>query len=361
MPIEGRKYMLKKRLLIVLALLVAVLTVNLLMIQAADSDDLTFTENATKDGYIVSKCTSSASGTLAIPATHNGKPVVEIGSEAFLNCTELTSVTIPGSVTRIGWYAFSGCTGLTNITVPDSVTTIDWFAFSGCTNLTAVTVGNGVTCIDAAAFSGCSNLTTVTLGNSIASIGWSAFKNCTKLGSITLPKSVTSIDRYAFSGCANLGSIVIPGAVNSIGDGAFYSCGKLSSVTFCGTQEQWDAVHKGNYNESLANATPEFHKYENGVCSICQQPDGNVEYAAGDIDGDGDVTYNDAVYLLLYTMFDEANYPLDYAQGDIDGNGSVDQDDAVYLLLHTLFGDAYYPLYASAGRPTAGVNGSPIA
>ena len=63
----------------------------------------------------------------------------------------------------------------------------------------------------------------------------------------------------------------------------------------------------------------------------------------GDINGDQTVDHNDAIYLLLNTMFDQA-YPLNGANGDIDGNGTVNQEDAVYLLLHTLFGEAFYPL-----------------
>ncbi len=37
-----------------------------------------------------------------IPSTYNGKPVTSIGGSAFYNCTSLTSVTIPSSVTSIG-------------------------------------------------------------------------------------------------------------------------------------------------------------------------------------------------------------------------------------------------------------------
>lgn len=36
-------------------------------------------------------------------------------SYAFYNCSGLTSITIPFSVTRIGAYAFGGCSGLTSI------------------------------------------------------------------------------------------------------------------------------------------------------------------------------------------------------------------------------------------------------
>ena len=38
-----------------------------------------------------------------------GDGITAIGSSAFAYCSELTSVTIPNSVTKIGYYAFSGC------------------------------------------------------------------------------------------------------------------------------------------------------------------------------------------------------------------------------------------------------------
>ena len=62
-------------------------------------------------------------------------------------------------------------------------------------------------------------------------------------------------------------------------------------------------------------------------------------YLLGDIDGNGKVTSDDAVYLLRHTLFPEA-YPLsDFA--DFDHNEKITSDDAVYLLRHTLFPDAY--------------------
>ena len=78
-----------------------------------------------------------------------------IGSQAFSNCSGLTSVTIGNSVTSIGSDAFSGCSGLTSVTIPNSVTSIGEHAFSWCSGLTSVTIPNSVTSIGSYAFADC--------------------------------------------------------------------------------------------------------------------------------------------------------------------------------------------------------------
>ena len=101
----------------------------------------------------------------------------------------------------IGGYAFYNCTGLTSVTIPNSVTSIGDEAFCGCSGLTSLTIGNSVTNIGYQAFYYCSGLTSVTIPNSVTSIGSQAFSCCSSLTSVTIPKSVTSIGYQAFYGC----------------------------------------------------------------------------------------------------------------------------------------------------------------
>ncbi len=157
--------------------------------------------------------------------------VTSIGNSVFYGCSNLTSVTIPNSVTSIGHNAFNGCSGLTSVTIPDSVTSIGNSVFYGCSGLTSVTIGNYVISIGDDAFNGCSGLTSVTIPNSVTSIGNSVFYGCSNLTSVTIPNSVTSIGSSAFSGCSGLTSVTIPNSLTSIKNGAFHGCSGLTSVT----------------------------------------------------------------------------------------------------------------------------------
>lgn len=199
-----------------------------------------FTNNNIKyevigDGMVSIKNGRSVKGYVNISGIvrHEGLDytIKEIGSSAFDDCTGLTSVTIPNSVTSIGNCAFRSCSGLTSVIIPSSVTSIGSCAFQLCTSLTSVTIPNSVTSIADYTFSGCSGLTSVTIPSTIKSIGSAAFYSCTSLGTFTIPQNVTSIGSLAFIGCSSLTSITIPNNVTSIGERAFKSCTGLTSVT----------------------------------------------------------------------------------------------------------------------------------
>lgn len=90
---------------------------------------------------------------------------------AFYDCTSLTSVTIPDSVTSIGNRAFELCTSLTSIEISDSVTSIGGYAFWCCTSLTSIGIPDSVTSIGKNAFTNCTSLTIYCEVESLPS-GW---------------------------------------------------------------------------------------------------------------------------------------------------------------------------------------------
>lgn len=107
-----------------------------------------------------------------------------IGEFAFADCTALTSVNIPSSISAIDQYAFAGCSGLTSIDVPTSVRTLGAYAFYGCSHLSAIIIPSGV-----------------------SSIGKRAFSDCVTLNIVTIPASVSNIGQYAFFGCVDLSAV----------------------------------------------------------------------------------------------------------------------------------------------------------
>lgn len=154
-----------------------------------------------------------------------------IRDNAFKECTNLTSLTIPDSVITIGFGAFQVCENLTTTTIPNSVITISGGAFYNCGSLTSINIPNSVTTIGADAFAK-SKLTSIIIGNSVTTIGAQAFLSCESLASVTLSNSVTTIGAAAFGVCKILTSIIIPASVTSIGTSTFADCIALSSVTF---------------------------------------------------------------------------------------------------------------------------------
>lgn len=190
-----------------------------------------------------------------------------IGEAAFIDASNLKSISIPDSVTRIDRFAFAFCNGLTSITLPDGITAMGDNPFASCESLTSIcitdnnlslatingvlynkkdkrliwypmtrndtsfTIPNGITSIGSMAFYSCSKLTSISIPDSVSSIGMGAFYDCYELASITIPDGVTTIEEGTFYDCYSLSSISIPAGVASIGEGAFYDCYELSSIT----------------------------------------------------------------------------------------------------------------------------------
>jgi hypothetical protein len=241
-----------------------------------------FTGEAEIDGikyYIITKGQTAEvrhkkySGDIVIPSSieYEGVncSVVSIGERAFYECGELTSVTIPNSVSNIGAYAFYECNSLSNVTIPQNVTSIGDYTFAYCQSLTNFTVPNGVTSIGKDVFQWCAGLRSITIPNSVTSIGDWAFYNCTSLEKViisdlsawccisfgegpsnplfyanhlylgesteitdlVIPDGITKIGNHAFERCSGITSVTIPNSVITIGENSFYGCDGLKLLT----------------------------------------------------------------------------------------------------------------------------------
>ena len=322
--------------------------------------------------------------------------VTSIGTEAFAGCISLTGITIPDNMTSIGDEAFRGCCSVTSITIPDRVTSIGSNAFCYCRNLTSIIVAadnpvyhsSGNCLIETASQTliiGCSTSAIPTDG-SVTSIGDRAFSN-NSLTSIHIPDGVTSIGNDAFDGCRGLTSVTLPKSISTIYDDAFFACNRLSTVYYNGTSDDWEEILIKNGNDSLLNAERHYVAfvdlideagatqrifcewgqtlslddiealYERHVTLYTDVAHTTVfdtttavnenltlyvvPIMQGDMNGDGEVDIDDAIYLFSYTMNPEL-YPISSEQDmDYNGDGEVDIDDAIYLFSHTMNPELY--------------------
>ena len=188
--------------------------------------------------------------------------VTSIGDNAFY-CPDLTSISIPNSVSKIGGASFEFCRNLHFIQFGKGLIEIGWNAFYGCSSIDSVVLPDNLQIIKSAAFYDCP-LTSITIPRNVTEIDDAAFysdtftafdvveenttftsidgvlynKEETKLlqypkgkqGAFTIPYGIKSIEERAFIDRNGLDSIVIPNSVSEIGSSAFLGCSELSSV-----------------------------------------------------------------------------------------------------------------------------------
>ena len=184
-------------------------------------------------------------------------------NNAFTNCANIKSITIPDSVTSIGSSAFEGCTGLTCITIPNSVTSIGQDAFMYCTGLTSIILPDSVDNIsESRVFSYCTNLTSISLPEGYKYCYWDSFTGCKNLTSIRLPSSITFLDSRAFSDCTNLTEIIVenPDFMNNTGLASYKAQGIVhcaqNTVTFDTGCEVEVASQPVDYNNTADKPVP---------------------------------------------------------------------------------------------------------
>lgn len=153
-----------------------------------------------------------------------------IEDSTFYNCTDLTAIDIPDSVTEISEGAFSGCSALDEVELSDNVKTLGDQAFSGCTAIAEVAVPDSVEFIGSGVFSNCISLEQVELPDNLNALGDSMFAGCTSLEQIDLPQETVDMGDGTFYGCSSLSTVNISDSVNSIGDNTFAYCSSLESI-----------------------------------------------------------------------------------------------------------------------------------
>ena len=165
--------------------------------------------------------------------------VTTIGDGAFMDCTSLTTITLPYFIARIGNSAFENCTALATFTTMDgadkktaALRTIGDRAFFGNTSLNNVDVNTtkGVNTIGVSAFENCGQLATINLSG-VTRFAEGVFRNAKALKSVTMSASASIyVGQEAFRNCVTLSDITA--RIAAVEDGAFRNCISLRAITF---------------------------------------------------------------------------------------------------------------------------------
>ena len=180
------------------------------------------------------------SGDIVVPEKVKGSDgavysVVAFVDKSFSDCSGLTSISIPSSVTSLGDNCFEGCSSLTSVSIPSSVSSLGDYCFSDCSSLTSVTLPSSVMSLGDNCFYNCVSLTSISIPSSVTSLSRYCFARCSNLSSITIPSSVTSISWNCFESCSSLTTITIPSSVESFGVNCFNNCRNLENFYFKGS------------------------------------------------------------------------------------------------------------------------------
>ena len=236
--------------------------------------------------------------------------VSNIGSGVIAGCLNLSSVTVAdGNET---YDSRDGCqaiietatntliAGCAKTRVPETVTTIGTAAYINHSNITSLISPENITSISNSAFQSCSGLTSVTIPNSVTSIGDHAFAYCRSLNSLVFPSSVSNIGIQVFNNCKNLKYIDLS------------RCTELSEITV----DRSNGIFKG-VNESTLIYLPSGNGHSAGseknvvIGGICEKTSINdktifespTEFSADDASYDRTFTSGvTATVCLPYTI-----------------------------------------------------------
>lgn len=192
-----------------------------------------FSDVANKTGLTINKWAFKNSGIatldLGTNASTTSKAVVNITTNAFEGCVNLTTVTIPDSFAKgkLGIAIFKDCTSLTTV-IYDTVLDIPGSMFSGCTELTGFTINKGFAAVGEFAFRDCTKAVfTVADGLAVSEQNGVLYSNNKVIGfagaatNIKIKDGTTAIADYAFSGASGLAKVVLPESLTTIGKQAF--------------------------------------------------------------------------------------------------------------------------------------------
>ena len=345
-------------------------------------------ENTSGNAY------TSVSGNIIVPEMvsidNRQLAVNSISSRAFYTCSNITSVTLPATLTRINTYAFYKCQALKTVNIPANVTHMGAYSFADCTALGAIysqIADPAAVTLQTKVFRNLPSTTVLhvpegTLNAYNAADQWKDVKNKVEgytfvegnlyynvnldnistlevthqneygasydnlTGDLNIPEKVnhyglehtlTIIDR-AFSQCTGITSVTIPRTVKLFKRSAFDGCTGLraihtriqdpTAVEYKSPSLTFSGVPKDLCTLYVPKGTKNVYKVTVPWKDFLNIVEESVG-VVGDVNGDGRVNVSDVSVLINMIL---GIVPTDQALADVNGDGRVNVSDVSALI-----------------------------
>ncbi len=194
------------------------------------------------------------------------------GADVFQNCQNLVKIDFSSQSSLYG-QSFKDCSSLTTVILPQSITSIDEAQFQNCALLEGVLYKNGNTIIEGFpttlssignnAFKNCA-FTTLDLSNCLeVSIGNNAFENNLFTELKLDSTQIGTVGQAAFASCQNL-TRVVWGLPEEVSNQCFQSCGKLTEVQIGKASNNTAGIGISAFDNCLKLETVNFSNIANG-------------------------------------------------------------------------------------------------
>ncbi len=231
-------------------------------LDVADGDDFNYAiVDDGKSCIVLGLSVASGARAIEIPSSYEGIPVTAVADSAFSSDINLTSLTLPDTLTHIGSRAFNGCINLTDVTVSKNLEYVGSDAFGSCSSIKYTEYDNALY-----------------LGSTDAPYTLLMSAKDTRIEACDIHEDTKVIYELAFADCTEVDKLLIPSTIRQIGIEAFMDCYDLEYTTYeevryLGNEENpylicFEAINKRNADTYILHEDTEiiypaaFHECE---------------------------------------------------------------------------------------------------
>lgn len=171
--------------------------------------------------------------------------VENIESNAYAGNAKIKHLVFPHGLKTINYYVFNRCVSIETLDIDCPECILRSNCFGNCTGLKYVRINCKNIERNAIGIESTRNVQQFQLGENVEFCGEGT---CTysKITTLNIPNGVKEIDQHAFRYNEQLETIYIGTGLTKIGSNAFYYCTRVKDIYYRGTEEQWNAIEKGN-------------------------------------------------------------------------------------------------------------------